>query len=210
MGDRGQQFKLKEAYCDNVIIKKHPLAIALDNSYIMAMMRPTVSVSNLNQNAVLVQCKRYIGQILPSNMDNACPKLIHSIRVLGIVALQETNAILSMVWTKCGVYQILPVRETYGIKEPKLKWEHNTVCELDILLQLFLIFEPFQVQSQYIWQLFNLHPTKSHQQMIRAAFTFTQKHFTFFLPLVNQNTHRKNTCFCGRAFRLLRIGEDKT
>lgn len=43
-----------------------------------------------------------------------------------------------------GTTRILKI--TYGIKKPKLEWEHNTICQLYVLLELFLVFETFQMQ----------------------------------------------------------------
>ena len=63
-----------------------------------------------------------------------------------------------------GVKFVQPIRVVgvvNGIEQPEFHGKRNTIGELDVFLKIVLIFEPFEVESQDVRELFNFHPLLS-------------------------------------------------
>ena len=71
------------------------------------------------------------GSHILSNVDDDGEKLVQPIRVVRIID---------------------------SIEQPEFHRERNPVGKLDVLLELFLIFEPLEVQCQDVRKLLDLHP----------------------------------------------------
>lgn len=135
-----------DTYRNNVIVKKDPLIVALDDRHIVSMVRATPNVYHTR------------------------PEFIKSIRVIGIITLDP-----------CQLNQFhLLVLWAYRVEQSQLKWENDAVGQLDILLELFLVFKPLQMKRQDVGQLLDLHPSLGFLQAttdIAEIFVLVAKRF---------------------------------
>lgn len=57
----------------------------------------------------------------------------------------------------------------HGVKQPELERECDAISKLNILPDIFLIFEALEMQGEYIWQLLDFHPTMTKGISIGAG-----------------------------------------
>ena len=68
----------------------------------------------------------------PATVYNNCDQVVHPVGIGGI---------------------------TGRVEEAQFQWEHNTVRQLGVTVQLFHILEALEVESEDHWQLLYTHPT---------------------------------------------------
>jgi hypothetical protein len=74
--------------------------------------------------------------------------------------------VVTMMWTTSYMYvdakeliqTVRIIRVISSIEQPQLEREGDTISQLDVLLQVFLVFEPFQVESEHVGYPLDLHP----------------------------------------------------
>lgn len=70
------------------------------------------------------------------------------------------------------VQPIRIIRVIDSIEQPQLHGKRNPISELDVLLDIFLVLEPFEVQCQDVWEFLDLHPLFS---FLKITATITEE-----------------------------------
>lgn len=93
-----------------------------------------------------------------------------------------------------------------GIGKLELSREWDSVEELGVTSEILLVFESLQVESKYIRQPLDLHPSPTCQLSAPGIY---ETGLTSSQPPVDRSRSRRRTCSSDKAFHLRRIAADK-